>query len=141
MEKFNKKYLKDLKKELLLITGVDVEFKSRKQNNVFVKSLYCQLALDKTRFSDDDIASSIGLTRTMVLHYKENVFPQIERHRKDLYDVYVCLLNDVKVSSIKANNILDVYSRLKEAEEQINKIKEITKLGSIIDLRNYIKTI
>ena len=39
MEKFNKKYLNDLKKELLFITGVDVEFKSRKQNNVFVKSL------------------------------------------------------------------------------------------------------
>ena len=77
----------------------------------------------------------------MVLHYKENVFPQIEKHRKDLHDVYICLLNDVKVSSIKANNILDVYKRLKETEEQINKIKEITELGSIVDLRSYIKTI
>jgi len=133
-------YLKELRKEITDSTGIDISKKSKRQASVDLRAIYCRIALDNTNLSDLEIATTIKRSRTMVLYYGNEVFPQVERTNKKVFDIYLCLAEGVSLKDFHKIKHINTKQRLKELEAQLETIKQLNE-SSVIDLRTYIKNL
>ena len=76
----------------------------------------------------------------MVLYYGNEVFPQVERTNKKVFDIYLCLAEGVSLKDFHKIKHINTKQRLKELEAQLETIKQLNE-SSVIDLRTYIKNL
>ena len=87
-----------------------------------------------------EIAETIARSRTMVLYYGKEVFPQIQKENSKIYEIYLCLCEGINLEDFKKANLVNLKHKFSILESQLETIKELNKT-SVIDLRAYINTL
>ena len=133
-------HLRDIIKTLRNETGIDIRTEAKDRQATYIRAIYYKLALETTYLSQEIITAEVNRKHSTLIHGRDNVFPDVEKYRPELIDLYKCILFGISPSSLNANKV-------KEQEEEIkalkNALKKIVALKedcnfSIIDLRNEI---
>jgi len=105
-------------------TGIDCTNPISKREYCYARTVYFKLGIALTALSYEKIAGKCQKHHATVIHSINNLWPEIEIHRKDLVEIYDRILNNIDEQQFIKAQILKKDLEIKKLNETIKNIKD-----------------